>query len=238
MFGFLQQQRGMIAQRAVLGIPGAGLRRVAVLPGTLSYSLLLLFIVVLYASPGVLIRQLAAIGPSQVVGGLALAALAFEKTKNREGIWFVWPHSHLFVALIWTAGLSCFTAVWPRLSVITTLDLAKYFIIYLVLVNSVNSESRLKGVLWTMVLAGLFPSLGTLHNYAIGNIRPGESAHWVGNFANSNDIAYSIVLLVPLALALMDGISSRQRAFLWGVIAIYIATIYVTFSREIGRTHV
>ena len=221
----------MIAYRAALQISGTGLRRVALFPGTLSYALLLLFIVVLYASPGILISQLAALGPSQLVGGLALAALAFEKMKNREGTWFVWPHSHLFAALIWTAGLSCFTAIWPGLSAAATIDLAKYFVIYLVIVNTVNSESRLRGILWTMVLAGLFPCLGTLHNYVIGSFQTGERAHWVGVFANSNDLAYSIVLLVPLALALLDGLGRRQRPILWGVIAIYSATIYITFSR-------
>jgi O-antigen ligase len=111
------------------------------------------------------------------------------------------------------------------------MDLAKYFIIYLVLVNVVNNESRLKGVLWTMVLGGLFPSLGTLHNYAIGKVDPGATVHWIGIFANSNDLAYSMVLLVPLALALLDGLPRRQRPFLWGLIASYIATIYLTFSR-------
>jgi len=221
----------MIAYRAALQMSGTGLRRVPLFPGTLSYALLLLFIVVLYASPGILIRQLAALGPSQLVGGMALAALAFEKMKNREGTWFVWPHSHLFAALIWTAGLSCFTAIWPGLSASATIDLAKYFVIYLVLVNTVNSESRLRGVFWTMVLAGLFPCLGTLHSYATGNFQTGERAHWVGVFANSNDLAYSIVLLVPLALALLDGLGRRQRPLLWGVIAIYSATIYLTFSR-------
>jgi len=231
MLGSLQYQRGMIAHRAALALPGATFRRVTVFPGKLSYALMLLFIVVLYASPGMLIRQLAAIGPSQLVGGLALAALAFEKSKNREGIWLVWPHSHLFLAMIWIAGLSCFTAIWPRLSAITTIDLVKYFIIYLVLVNSVDSGSRLKGVFWTMVLAGLFPALGTLHSYASGNVPAGETAHWVGNFANPNDLAYSIVLLVPLALALLDELRGWRRPFLWGVIAIYTATIYVTFSR-------
>jgi O-antigen ligase len=221
----------VISYRAALQMPGTGLRRVVVFPGTLSYGLLLLFIVALYASPGIQIRQLATIGPALLLSGLALAALAFEKMKNREGTWLVWPHSHLFAALIWTAGLSCFTAIWPKLSAAATIDLAKYFIIYLVLVNCVNSENRLKGVLWTMALAGLFPCLGALHNYAAGNLQPGERTHWIGVFANSNDLAYSIVLLVPLALALLDGLDRRLQPFLWGIIAIYTATIYVTFSR-------
>jgi O-antigen ligase len=231
MIAVVSQYRIPPSQSVGLRMRGAGMRRVAVFPGTLSYGFLLLFVIVLYANPGLLIHQLAALAPAQLVGGFALAAMAFEKLKNREGIWLVWPHSYLLIALVWTAGLSCFTAVWPRLSVDTTIDLAKYFIIYLVLVNSVNNEKRLKGVLWTMVLGGLFPSLGTLHNYAIGKVDPGSTVHWVGVFANSNDLAYSMVLLVPLALALCDGLTNRQRPFLWGLIVVYIATIYLTFSR-------
>jgi hypothetical protein len=229
MLGYLQ--RSLAAQPGLYEAQPVVLRRPTLLPGTISYALLLTFIVVIYTSPAVLFESLAAFGPAQIVGGAALLALAVEKTKNREGTWLVWPHSHLFAAFLWIAGLSCFTAVWARLTFESTLDLAKYFIIYIVLINTVNSERRLTGVLWTMALAGLFPCFGTLYNYVTGNIHAGERVHWVGIFANSNDLAYSIVLLVPLALGLSHGLSLRRRALLWSMIAVYTATIYVTFSR-------
>ena len=66
------------------------------------------------------------------------------------------------------------------------------------LLNCANTERRLRGVMWIMVIGGLFPALGTLKNYLTGNMYEGRAA-WVGIFANPNEVAYALVILVPLA---------------------------------------
>src|SRR5512140_4866 len=89
--------------------------------GRTPYVLLLVFIVVVYTSPAVLFPALAAFGPALIVAGLALASLLFEKVRNREGLWVVWPNSHLLFGFFAAAALSCLTATWARLSVETTI---------------------------------------------------------------------------------------------------------------------
>ena len=149
--------------------------------GRAPYLLLLTFIVVIYTSPAVLVKSLAAFGPAQIIGGLGLLTLAFEKVRNREGIWVVWPNSHLLFGFLAVATLSCLTATWARLSFDTTVDLAKYCLIYLLIVNTATTLGRIRGILLTMVIGGLFPALGTLHNYVTGDIHEGERVHWVGH---------------------------------------------------------
>jgi O-antigen ligase len=196
-----------------------------------AFPLLLLFLLVLYTSPGLVVKQLAAIGPAQIVGGLAILALAAELIGRRKGFTLVWPESHLLLAFTWVAGLSCFTAVWARLSTQASLDLVKYGVIYFVVVNTVSSTGRMRAVITTMVIGGLVPALGTIRNYMIGEIHPNERVHWIGIFANSNDLAYSMVLLVPLAAWLATRSRLWVRVLLGMAILAYIATIYVTFSR-------
>ncbi len=207
------------------------LRKQILYTGRFPYILLLAFIVVIYTSPAVLVKSLASFGPAQIVGGLAFLGLTYERVRNRQGFWLVWPNSHLLFGFLAVSVLSCLTATWARLSVEATLDLAKYCLIYLIMVNSVTTMSRVRGILLTMAVAGLFPAVGTLQNYLRGEIHEGERVHWVGIFANSNDLAYSMVLLVPLAIALAGTARPWVRPFFWAAIALYTATIYVTYSR-------
>jgi O-antigen ligase len=84
--------------------------------------------------------------------------------------------------------------------------------------------------MWTLVVGGLFPAAGALRNYLHGNLVDGRAA-WVGIFANPNDLAYSLVILLPLALFLATDLRPMQRLALMGIAMVYIAAIFVTFSR-------
>jgi hypothetical protein len=77
-------------------------------------------------------------------------------------------------------------------------------IVFFFIVNCANTERRLRGVMWTMVIGGLLPAAGTLRNYLQGNLVEGRAA-WVGIFANPNEVAYSLVILLPLAAFLAPG---------------------------------
>ena len=103
-------------------------------------------------------------------------------------------------------------------------------LVYFFIVNCANTERRLRGVMWTMVICGLFPAAGTLRNYLQGNLVEGRAA-WVGIFANPNEVAYSLVILMPLAAFLAAGLGPMPRLALLGISMVYVAAIFVTFSR-------
>jgi len=103
-------------------------------------------------------------------------------------------------------------------------------LVFFFLANSVRSEAQLRGVMWTMVLGGLFPALGTLRHYQSGNLLEGRAA-WLGIFANPNEVSYALIILLPLAAYLATRHGWFLRAVLAAIAAMFLAASYVTFSR-------
>jgi putative inorganic carbon (HCO3(-)) transporter len=195
-----------------------------------SYRLLLVFLLLLYANTPIVLPALDVIRPAAVVGGLALLALLAEIMFGTRKFEMAWPEGALLIAFVAAAALSCLTALWPGYAVGWTSDLMKMTLVFFFLVNCANTERRLRGVMWVMVIGGLFPALGTLKNFYQGNLQEGRAA-WVGIFANPNEVAYSLVILFPLAAYLATSRGWVARLFLLGISTIYLPAIFVTFSR-------
>jgi putative inorganic carbon (HCO3(-)) transporter len=195
-----------------------------------SYWLLLAFLALLYANTPKVLPALEAVRPAAVVGGCALLALFSETLLGGKRFEVAWPDGVCLLAFLGGAALSCLTALWPGYAAEAVSDLVKMTLVYFVLVNGASTERRLQGVMWVMVVGGLFPALGTLKNYYQGNLEEGRAA-WVGIFANPNEVAYSLVILLPLAAYLALSSGWLTRLVLLGISAAYLPAIFVTFSR-------
>lgn len=198
--------------------------------GSVSFKLLLLFLLQLYSNVAVLYPALEVVRPALTIGGLALAVLVFERISAGRGFEFVWPDSFLLLAFTGAAALSAPGAFWPGLAVQSTIDFVKTLIIYFALLNCVNTEKRLRTVVWLMALAGLFPALGALRFYHNGQLVEGRLG-WVGIFGNPNELAYSLVILFPLTAVLSADSRLLRRAFIWAMLGVYGFVVYLTFSR-------
>jgi O-antigen ligase len=196
----------------------------------LAYHALRLFLVLLYANLPLWIPAAEVLHPAQIAAAAALGLLAVEGVMGRVRLGLVWPEGYLLLAFLTACTLSSFVALWPGLAFRTTLDLVKCGAAYLLLSVTIEQLPRLRGALWTMVLAGLFPAVGTLVAFATGATHEGR-AGWLGAFANPNDLAYSLVILLPLAYVVgtLSGWGGRVIAGL--ILATYSAAIYTTFSR-------
>jgi putative inorganic carbon (hco3(-)) transporter len=195
-----------------------------------SYWLLLAFLFLLYANLPMVMPALDPLHLAKVVGGTALVMLIAERVFAKKSLELASPEGYLLLAFLGAAALSSLTALWPRLAVEAVSDLVKMSIVFFFIVNCANTGSRLRGVMWTMVIGGLLPAAGTLRNYLQGNLVEGRAA-WVGIFANPNEVAYSLVILLPLVAFLATGLGLVPRLALLGVVLLYIAAILVTFSR-------
>lgn len=195
-----------------------------------SYWFLLAFLLLLYANTPFLVPAAEVLRPAKVVAGLALVALIGEAMFGNRTLRFAWPEGGLLVAFVAAAALSCLTALWPGYAVEGVSDLAKMALVYFFIANCANSERGLRGVMWVMVIGGLFPAAGTLKNYLSGNLDEGRAA-WVGIFANPNEVAYALVILVPFAAYLAAPRRWGLRLLLLAIVLLYIAAIFVTFSR-------
>lgn len=199
--------------------------------GSFSYGLVVLFLLVLYSNVAVLVPAAAIVGPAQSLGAAAVMALLVERGLGRRGFDVVWPDGFLLLGFLGASALSTVRAFWPSLAVECTLDLAKMCLVHLLLVNVIDSAGRVRGLLWTMVVGGLFPALGTLSHYASGVLVEGR-AGWIGIFENPNELAYSLVVLVPLAAVLAStSPSSMLKLVAWGSLALYVGAIAVSYSR-------
>jgi O-antigen ligase len=85
--------------------------------------------------------------------------------------------------------------------------------------------------MFTLVIGGLFPAFGTISHYQSGILVEHTRAAWRGIFGNPNEDAYALIVLVPIAMALASKSRWLIRIALWGVIAVYMLAIFLTFSR-------
>jgi len=199
-------------------------------PAPASYWLLLAFLVLLYANLPFVLPAADALRPAAVVGGLALLMIFAEVLMGRRVLTFAWPEGALLVAFVGAAALSCLTALWPRQAAESLSDLVKMGLVFFFIANCADTERRLRGVMWTIVICGLIPAAGTLRNYLDGHLAEGR-ASWLGIFANPNEVAYSLVILLPIAAFLAIRTGFAGRLLLLGTGGVFVAAIFVTFSR-------
>ncbi len=195
-----------------------------------SYWLLLVFLILLYANTPFILPAAEAVHPAKVVAGAMLFALIAETMSGRTHFDFPWPEGAWLLAFLGAAAISCVTALWPGYAAEALSDLIKITLVYFVMATSVSSERALRGMLWVIVLGALFPALGTLRNYLHGNLYEGRAA-WVGIFSNPNEVAYSLVILIPFLAYLGSAKSWMARLVLLGISLCYVGAIFVTFSR-------
>jgi putative inorganic carbon (hco3(-)) transporter len=198
--------------------------------GAIPYTFVLVFLVLLYSQLPMLVPALDGLRLVYVIGGGGLIALIAQRASEVRGLDFVWPESALMVALVLAAALSCIGALWLRSAFENTLDLAKMVTLYFLVTNSVKTAARLRRTIWVMVLGGLFPAIGTLLRYMQGQLVEGR-ASWLGIFANPNELAYALTILVPLAVYLASTSGFFKSLFVWGIVGIYVAATFVTYSR-------
>jgi O-antigen ligase len=202
----------------------------AAAPMRAAYWFLLAFLLLLYANTPFLLPAAEVLRPAKVVAVLALLALIGGTVMGQKQLEFAWPEGGLLIAFLGAAALSCLTALWPGYATENVGDLAKMILTWFFILNCATSERRLRGVMWVMVIGGLFPAIGTLKNYLTGNMYEGRAA-WIGIFSNPNEVAYALVILVPLVVYLATPRGWFVRLLMAAISLLYAAAIYVTFSR-------
>jgi len=180
-----------------------------------SYWLLLAFLFLLYANLPMVMSALDPLHLAKVVGGVALVMLiASESSRKRVSNWR--PPRILPARLSGRGGAVFSDGALAPSGGRCRIRPCEMSIVFFFIVNCANTGRRLRGVMWTMVIGGLLPAAGTLRNYLQGNLVEGRAA-WVGIFANPNELAYSLVILLPLVAFLAVGLGLVPRLALLGL---------------------
>ncbi|GEM_PF-1441114 len=192
--------------------------------------LLAAFLIQLFSNAALLVPALGAVRPAQTIGGLALLIVICQTVAGGRRLLLAPPDGYLLLAFTVACAFTVVNAVWPNYAFEACLDLVKMVVIYFLIVNVAASEAPLRLLLWTMVACGLFPALGSLWNWTHGANVEGRAA-WMGFFANPNEMAYCLVVLLPIAWALAQNANWMGRIVLAALAGLFLIPIYLSFSR-------
>jgi O-antigen ligase len=164
-----------------------------------AYISLLLFMVVYCARPEDWIPGLSNVPLAKIAGVLALAAFGLSVSQIRQRL----PREVTFLILL-TGQLFVtvpMASVWRGGALSTTLDFAKIVLIVLVMVMAVNTASRLRRLLF--VQASSVAAISAVAVWKGRELSGRLEGVLNGNYSNPNDLAVSIVISLPLCLALL-----------------------------------
>jgi O-antigen ligase len=201
-----------------------------------SYAALFLFTLILYARP-------AEFYPSAVTASIALvvgvATLGFfvPTQLSLEGTLTARPREVNLVLLFCLAGLLSVPlainreAAWLEFSS----TFIRCIVIFVVIINVVRTEARLKGLILLAMAAGIWLSFEAVNDYRLGLMTVEgyrAAGRGTGIFGNTNDMALHLVTILPISVALMIGSKGAVRKFLYGACAaVMIAAIMLSYSR-------
>jgi putative inorganic carbon (HCO3(-)) transporter len=141
----------------------------------------------------------------------------------------------LALLLLAAALLSVPTAIDPAEGWDHFVEFSKVILIFVVAVNVLNTERRLRGLIVLVFAASVMLSFNAFSDYRAGRFEmAGTRVRGMlgGMFDNPNDLALHLVTLVPLAV----GLAFARRGLLPKIIyilcaALFVAGVVVTFSR-------
>lgn len=203
---------------------------------TLSYAGLFLFTIILYFRPYELFDA-PWLSSAAFWLGITTLLVFIPSQLILEGTLTARPREvNLVLLLCIAAVLSMPLAISPgRAWTAFTDPFIKAVLMFIVIVNVVRTERRLKWLLLLSLAIGCTLSLVALNDFRLGRLSvDGYRAAGVigGIFGNPNDLALYLVTLTPLAVALLFGTRNIIGKLLYGACAVLtVAGNVVTFSR-------
>ena len=208
----------------------------------ISFVLLFIFSVILYIRPYEFFPGLSSFTSMAFYTGIVMLAVFGFTQLSTEGNLTARPKEINLVLLLGLAALlSMPLAVEPPLAWKTFSELLlKTIIVFIVFVNVVRTESRLKLLLWLVLAVSIYLSVTAIDDYRHGVFQVGAlethdariAGRIKGLFENSNDLALHMVTMIPIAvgLGLSKGGLFRKLVY-FGAAAIMTSAVIVTFSR-------
>jgi O-antigen ligase len=203
---------------------------------TLTYVALFLFTVILYARPAEFYPSPLTASIALIVGLLTLA-IFIPSQLSLEGTLSGRPREVNLVLLLSLAGLLSIplavdpTTAWLQFSG----TFIRCVVIFIVMVNAIRTERRLIGLLLLAIAVSCWLSVGALNDYRLGRLTvEGYRVGGVGEgiFGNPNDMAFHLVTIMPVAIALVFiARGAIRKVLLAASVALMMGAIVVTYSR-------
>jgi O-antigen ligase len=209
-----------------------------------AFAGLFLFTLLLYIRPNELFPEVFGTFPlARIVAVVAILAYVGSKLGGGERL-TIMPIELKMLGIITLLGvLFAPLSAAPQDSIDVLLDLfLKVGIIFVLLINVIDTRERLRSLLSLVVVCGtIFAALAiksylvgefvAVHRRDVGVVQLRIVGAVGGFFGNPNDLAVTLNMLLPLAVALTLLSGGVKRVFYAGCAAIMIGGVIVTFSR-------
>ena len=186
---------------------------------------LLIFSILLFFRPQGQIEALGQMHLSDLAAAVGLSAMVFLRVSNGFSATRVTSELVAMFVLGAVILLTVPFSFWPGGSFAVFSGLfVKVLLIFLLMVNTVNSPQRVEKICRVIVLAFGLVSLNAWIDYATGqNLVEGHRVRGPlgGFFGNPNDLALNLAAFLPLALIYVQ----RPGAFLWRALCAVIAVL-------------
>ena len=202
----------------------------------ISYIGLFLFTVVLYFRPYELFTALKSLTSLAFWLGVFTLCAFLPSQLATEGNLTARPREvNLILLFCLAALLSIPLAINPGEALGTFTEFLRPVMIFIVMVNVVRTERRLKGIFFLTLAVSVVLSVGAINDYRMARftVEGYRVAGIIGNlFGNPNDMALHLVTVIPIAFALMFRARNFLFKILYGVCALLmIVGSMLTFSR-------
>ena len=202
-----------------------------------AYTGLLTFTALLYFRPQDTIPPLAIIPLAEIAALSALAAMVFGRISRGLSVTKIAPELFGVLAIGAVMLVMAPFSIWTGGAVATFTDLyLKVILIFILMLNTLNSPTRVRQFTWVMVIATGYIAVRAVFDYARGFrlIENGRVQGAVGGmFQNPNDLALNMVVVLPLAVLLaMRAKSTLGRITAIGLAFAMVGAIIASQSRS------
>jgi putative inorganic carbon (hco3(-)) transporter len=217
-----------------LDVRASGLGHAAERWGRLAYGSALAFLVTLYANPAFYwpVFEQARLGV--LTAAVCAFAVVMRRITSGEPLRFGGMPAALLFAYAATIPLSYAWTISPDRTLDAIADIAKLLVVYVAIVNSLDTPGRLRTFLLVGALVTLAPSLGGIQRWLDDDrLIEGYRTAWRGNYADPNRLAMGVVLLLPAAV--ISALQARRawlKGLLWFTVFANVAVIVLTHSRS------
>ena len=200
--------------------------------GQLAFGAALLFIAQLYLAPAQWFPETEPLRLALVLSCLALGGIGAHRLLSNKPVWMGWRTAMLAV-YCGTALLSPIWSIAQALSVDGALEVAKHFLFFVAVVNTLNTPKRIRTALLFFAAAAIVPGWGTFSNYWHDELLVnGFRGRWLGVMADPNHDCMALVAAVPLLLHFAaHGPGLWRRIFGVGGVVATLMGIVATHSR-------
>lgn len=199
---------------------------------------LIVFTFILIISPQEFFPALASLRIALLMATVAITIYILDRFTHRQPITIRTREMYIITCLVGWAILTIPLSYWPGGSLSFLLSFySKTLALFWLLSNIVNTLPRLRLIVWVLSLMAVLPAASGVNQYLSGNFLMTGGMDRIAGYqapltSGPNDLALTLNLILPLALALFLSYQTFiLRMMLLGIIALYVVAIIVTFSR-------